>query len=171
MTLFWEETDRGPRTTYIFLPNEQNRAEAAIHAEGSDASSRSCPAIDDLCQRIGRFLSGEAVDFDLGLLALDHCSDFQRRVLLAEAGIPRGRVSTYGRIAAHLGVPAAARAVGGALARNPFPIVVPCHRAVRSDGGLGGFRGGLPMKRELLTMEGVTITPAGKIQTDAFYYQ
>jgi methylated-DNA-[protein]-cysteine S-methyltransferase len=171
MTLFWEETDDGARVTYISLPNEQDGAEAAIRAAGTRASSRSCPAIDDLCQRLGRFLSGEAVDFELELLALERCSEFQRRVLLAESGIPRGRVSTYGRIAAHLNVPGGARAVGGALGRNPFPIVVPCHRAVRSDGGLGGYRGGLAMKRALLEMEGVEISPAGKVLTGTFHYE
>ena len=91
-------------------------------------------------------------------------------MLLAEYGIPRGWVSTYGRIATHLGVPGGARAVGNALGSNPFPIVIPCHRAVRADGRLGGFRGGVEMKRALLTMEGVEVSQAGKVLTDRFYY-
>ncbi len=90
---------------------------------------------------------GEPVRFTLGLLDLGQCPPFQRRVLLAEYGIPRGRVSTYGRLAAGLGAPGAARAVGTALARNPFPIIIPCHRTVRADGDPGGFRGGAPPKR------------------------
>jgi methylated-DNA-[protein]-cysteine S-methyltransferase len=60
--------------------------------------------------------------------------------------------------------------VGGALGRNPFPIIIPCHRAVRSDGQLGGYRGGVAMKRALLEMEGVEISPTGKVLTDRFYY-
>jgi methylated-DNA-[protein]-cysteine S-methyltransferase len=59
-------------------------------------------------------------------------------------------VSTYQRIAGHLGSPQAARAVGTTLAHNPFPIIVPCHRAIRTDGTLGGFQGGMEMKRALL---------------------
>jgi methylated-DNA-[protein]-cysteine S-methyltransferase len=117
-----------------------------------------------------RFLEGEAVAFDLGIVALEQCSEFQARVLQAEYGIPRGWVSTYGRIAAHLGIPRGARAVGGALARNPFPIIIPCHRAVRSDGRLGGFQGGLEMKRALLELEGVEISWTGRVLTERFAY-
>ncbi len=90
--------------------------------------------------------------------------------MLAEHGIPRGWVSTYGRIAARLGVPGGARAVGNALAKNLFPIVIPCHRAVRSGGKLGGYQGGLEMKRALLKMEGVGFTPSGKVALEKVYY-
>jgi methylated-DNA-[protein]-cysteine S-methyltransferase len=60
--------------------------------------------------------------------------------------------------------------VGRALSRNPFPIVVPCHRAIRSDGHLGGFQGGREMKQALLELEGVEVAPPGKVTTDRFYY-
>jgi methylated-DNA-[protein]-cysteine S-methyltransferase len=117
-----------------------------------------------------RFLKGETVNLDLDIVALEMCSAFQVRVLRAEYGIPRGWVSTYGRIAAHLGIPGGARAVGGALARNPFPIIVPCHRAVRSDGQLGGFQGGLEMKRALLALEGIEVSPASQVLTERVFY-
>jgi methylated-DNA-[protein]-cysteine S-methyltransferase len=110
------------------------------------------------------------VDFRLSLIDLEQCSEFQRRVLLAENKIPRGWVSSYGRIARRLGIPNAARAVGTALARNPFPIIIPCHRTVRSNGDLGGFGGGLKMKRELLELEGVQFSTTGRVLTDRFYY-
>jgi methylated-DNA-[protein]-cysteine S-methyltransferase len=89
---------------------------------------------------------------------------------MAEREIPRGWVSTYGRIATHLGVPGGARAVGGALARNPFPIIIPCHRAIRSDGSLGGFQGGPDMKRALLEFEGVGFSSTGRVAAERFYY-
>jgi methylated-DNA-[protein]-cysteine S-methyltransferase len=79
-------------------------------------------------------------------------------------------VSTYGRIAAHLGIPGGARAVGNALATNPFPIVIPCHRAIRSDGTLGGYQGGLAMKRALLEQEGVTIDERDKVVSPRLCY-
>jgi methylated-DNA-[protein]-cysteine S-methyltransferase len=79
-------------------------------------------------------------------------------------------VSTYQRIAGHLGDRNSARAVGTALARNPFPIIVPCHRAIRSDGNLGGFQGGLAMKQALLAMEGIHFDNAGRIVADKLYY-
>lgn len=104
---------------------------------------------------MARFLRGEAVALPIDLLDATVCTPFQWRVLMAEKAIPRGEVRTYGQIAAQVGCPRGARAVGNALANNPFPIVIPCHRAVRSDGSLGGFQGGVEIKRALLEMEGV----------------
>ncbi|MBC7317034.1 MAG: MGMT family protein, partial [Chloroflexi bacterium] len=108
------------------------------------------------------------VAFPLDLVAWEGCSPFQKRVLLADYAIPRGQVSTYGLIAAHLGMPNAARAVGRALATNPFPILIPCHRAIRSDRTLGGYQAGLAMKRALLEMEGVRF--AGERVVGPLYY-
>jgi len=86
---------------------------------------------------------------------IDHCSKFQQKVLRAASAIPRGKISTYQRIAKQIGKPKAVRAVGRALANNPFPLIIPCHRVIRSDGSLGGYQGGLKMKRALLKKEGV----------------
>ena len=165
-----ETTAAGARVQRVFLPNPQAAALDTLQMVFPGARSRACPAISDLSERIQRFLGGDPVRFDLGIVALEQCSAFQRQVLRAEHGIPRGWVSTYGRIARSLGTPRGARAVGRALARNPFPIIVPCHRAIRSDGHLGGFQGGLEMKRALLEMEGVEVTPAGRVRTHRFYY-
>ncbi|MFH1910729.1 MAG: MGMT family protein, partial [Pseudomonadota bacterium] len=77
--------------------------------------------------------------------------------------IPRGRVMTYGGLAAKLGLPGGARAVGNALAGNPFPLVIPCHRVVRSGGDLGGFGGGTDMKKALLMLEGVVFDRQGRV--------
>jgi methylated-DNA-[protein]-cysteine S-methyltransferase len=159
----WQETEKGPKVRRILLPGERTAAEDLIQMTFADAKPQSCPAITALGERIQGFLRGEAVDFELDLIALERCSEFQRKVLLSEHEIPRGWVSTYGRIAQHLGTPGAARAVGSALARNPFPIIIPCHRAIRSDGTLGGFQGGLKMKRALLKLEGVGFSRSGRI--------
>lgn len=78
---------------------------------------------------------------------------FTRAVLRLTARIPYGRVRSYRWIAGRLGKPGASRAVGNALARNPIPIIIPCHRVVRSDGQLGGFALGLSWKRRLLKLE------------------
>jgi O-6-methylguanine DNA methyltransferase len=82
-------------------------------------------------------------------------SPFQRRVLRAALRIPYGRVSTYGEIAAEIGNPRAARAVGRALGANPIPLVVPCHRVIAGSGALGGYSaaGGVRVKRKLLDLE------------------
>jgi len=80
--------------------------------------------------------------------------EFTRKVLGACAAVPAGRVLTYGELAASVGRPRAARAVGQALARNPFPILIPCHRVVAAGGRLNGFGGGLAWKEALLAFEG-----------------
>jgi AraC family transcriptional regulator of adaptative response/methylated-DNA-[protein]-cysteine methyltransferase len=87
-------------------------------------------------------------------------TDFQRQVWRALAQIPAGQTRSYGQIATSIGHPKAARAVGSACAANPIPIIVPCHRAVASDGTLGGYSGGLAIKRALLAAEGSSMAGA-----------
>ncbi|OII62415.1 cysteine methyltransferase [Streptomyces sp. CC53] len=85
---------------------------------------------------------------------------FTRRALRElAAGVPYGTLVGYGELAARAGQPGAAQAVGAAMGANPLPVVVPCHRVVESDGGLGGFGGGLEAKRRLLVLEGVLPQP------------
>lgn len=109
-----------------------------------------------------RYLAGDPVTFDVPL-DLEGTTEFQRRVWQRLRKIPRGRVVSYGDLARELGGgPGAARAVGGAVGSNPLPIVIPCHRVVRADGGLGGFGGGLPRKAALLRLEGVDVQGVGR---------
>jgi methylated-DNA-[protein]-cysteine S-methyltransferase len=82
---------------------------------------------------------------------------FQHRVWEELRTIPRGKTVTYGELAARLGMPGAARAVGAAVARNPISIVVPCHRVVGADGSLTGYAGGVERKRTLLAIEGARV--------------
>jgi len=167
--LSWGYSGYAPRVHRITLPGDPRQP-----AEGAGA----LPYVTDppdrrlraLIDGIRWFLEGHDVQFDPGILDLDRCQPFQRSVLMAEYGIPRGYVSTYGRIARHIGRPGAARAVGNSLARNPFPIVIPCHRAVRSDGSLGGFQGGSAMKQRLLEAEGIRFGEDGKILMDRVWY-
>jgi len=167
--LIWAESASGPKVERIVLPGDM-RAERDGLPRATSVKSVDDESISSLVTGIRSFLSGEAVVFGTDLLNLDRCRPFQRQVLLAEYGIPRGRVSTYGRIARHLGVPGSARAVGNALARNPFPLVIPCHRALRSDGDPGGFQGGQEMKVRLLAMEGARFRPNGKILMEHIWY-
>jgi methylated-DNA-[protein]-cysteine S-methyltransferase len=101
---------------------------------------------------LGAWFRGERVEVALDLRG---CSAFERRVLGVVRRIPRGKTRTYAQVAEQAGHPGAARAVGRVMAKNPIPLFVPCHRVVRSDGGLGGYSGGGPhMKRRLLALEG-----------------
>lgn len=161
VSILWHTGPSGPQVGRIVLPNEQASIAGWMREDA-------CPEVAMLGHQLRRFLSGESVSFDLGLLDFSICSPFQRAVLLIESAVPRGQVTTYGRIAARLGKPTAARAVGGALARNPFPLIVPCHRAIRSDGRLGGFRGGLKMKRALLEYEGIAIDDGGRVRIESW---
>ena len=87
------------------------------------------------------------------------CTDFQRDVWEAASRIPYGQLRSYGWLANEIGRPRAARAVGQALGANRLPIIIPCHRVVRSDGGLGGFSGGLHWKEKLIELEKAVFVP------------
>lgn len=104
-------------------------------------------------RQLEEFLEGRRRRFEL---AVDPAlmAGFTRRVLSRTARIPYGRVRTYGQLAAAIGAPRAARAVGNALGANPVPIVVPCHRVVRTGGQVGGYGGGSERKAWLLRLEG-----------------
>ncbi len=168
--IVWQGTETGPKVWQIFLPKTETPVEALIQGAFPGARPGSDPVIVQLGEAMQCFLEGEAVTFELDIVALENCSEFQQRVLRAEYSIPRGWVSTYGRMARHVGVPGGARAVGTALAHNPFPIVIPCHRAVRADGSLGGYQGGPAMKRALLEFEGIAFSPAGKVLMNWVHY-
>ena len=104
-------------------------------------------------RQVAQFLAGKRKNFDLEIdIAGRGGTEFQIAVWRACAQIPAGQTTTYGRLAAAIGKPAAARAVGGALGKNPIPVVVPCHRVVGVN-GLTGFGSGLDVKQKLLDLE------------------
>jgi methylated-DNA-[protein]-cysteine S-methyltransferase len=170
VAVVWLENPEKPKIIRVILSRSRTPADRAVKVLFPDSRPGNSPAISDVARRIQAFLGGADIRFRLDGVGLDLCSDFQRRVLLAEHGIPRGKVSTYNLIAKHLGKPSAARAVGRALATNPFPIVIPCHRAIRSDRTLGGYQGGLAMKRALLEVEGIEFDAGGRVVTPGFHY-
>jgi methylated-DNA-[protein]-cysteine S-methyltransferase len=106
-----------------------------------------------------RYFAGERVSFDIPI-DRGTFTPFQDEVYGAVSCIPYGSVKSYGEIAAAIGRPNSARGVGSAMARNPLPIIIPCHRVVGSSGNLTGYSaaGGVSSKRWLLLMEGVSIT-------------
>jgi methylated-DNA-[protein]-cysteine S-methyltransferase len=118
----------------------------------SEAASRAIDGITAL-------LRGERVDLTDVVLDLDGLPELHRRVYVLARAIPPGQTRTYGDIAARLEQPGDARAVGDALGRNPFPIVVPCHRVLAANGELGGFsaHGGVTTKRRMLIIEGALL--------------
>jgi methylated-DNA-[protein]-cysteine S-methyltransferase len=113
------------------------------------------PDVQGVIADVTALLRGEARDLSTVPLNMEGVSDFDRRVYEIARGIPPGRVLTYGEIASRLGIDNA-RAIGQALGRNPFAVIVPCHRVVAAGGKLGGFsaNGGATTKRRLLAIEG-----------------
>jgi methylated-DNA-[protein]-cysteine S-methyltransferase len=170
VAILWSVHQGQAKIRRVLLSRPGLSAKQTIKTLFPDSSASSSAEIEVLADRIKAFLAGEDLRFSLDVARLDLCSPFQQQVLRAEHGIPRGKVSTYQRIAGHLGHPRAARAVGTALAHNPFPIIVPCHRAIRSDGTLGGFQGGVEMKRALLEMEGVLVDGSGRVVSGQLFY-
>ena len=110
--------------------------------------------LDDVRRELDEFFDGRRQAFDV---AIDWAltTGFTQRVLQATHAIPFGTVSTYRDVAVDAGSPKATRAAGNALSSNPIPIIVPCHRVLRTGGGLGGYTGGLDKKETLLRLEGV----------------
>jgi methylated-DNA-[protein]-cysteine S-methyltransferase len=117
------------------------------------------PLLAEAIQQLAAYFAGERHDFELPL-DWSLSSGFNHQVLRELAsGVPYGTVVGYGALAGRVGQPGAAQAVGMAMGSNPLPVVVPCHRVVESDGGIGGFGGGLEAKRKLLALEGVLPEP------------
>jgi O-6-methylguanine DNA methyltransferase len=123
------------------------------------------PEMQRIIDRIAALLRGEASDLSTIALDMGEVPAFHRRVYEAARAIPPGMTLSYGEIAARVGTPGAARAVGQALGRNPFPIIVPCHRVLAAGGKMGGFsaQGGIATKRRMLAVEGAKLNGAAPL--------
>lgn len=151
-------SERGLRR--VVLPLESAaQVQAAVLAEEPSAGEDPHLA-EAFAQQLAAYFQGESVDFDV-TLDFTGQNDFMVQVWKACCEVGYGTKSTYAELARRVGRPAAARAVGASMGRNPCPIVVPCHRILRSDGTLGGYSGrqGLPFKRRLLDMEAAAALP------------
>jgi len=118
---------------------------------GKRAEDADHPVLLQAERELGEYFAGERTAFGLPLDPVG--TDFQSRVWGALLAIPYGETRSYGNLAKQIGAPKASRAVGAANGRNPLSIVVPCHRAIGSNGALTGFAGGLAAKRYLLSLE------------------
>jgi len=151
----------------LSLPEARDAAtRARLLARCPEATEQPPPRpVARAIKTIGRLLRGargDQVSFDDLTLHMEGLPAFHRRVYETVRGIPAGTTLSYGEVATRLGSPGSARAVGQALGKNPFPIVVPCHRVLAAGGKPGGFsaNGGLDTKTRMLTLEGVEIGPA-----------
>ncbi len=144
------------------------------HGEMTTDSPFSAVAMSPLLTRVhtqlDEYFRGERAIFQLPV-DLGHCSDFERAVLEATTAIPYGKVRSYKWIAERIGRPRAMRAVGNALHKNPVPIVIPCHRVVKTDGSMGGYAYGEAWKVRLLTLERETTFFVGCSSTRILCYR
>jgi methylated-DNA-[protein]-cysteine S-methyltransferase len=113
--------------------------------------------LDTTRRELDEYFEGKRTEFDLPL-DIGPIAEFHRVVLDQLALVPYGQVTTYGALAAKVGHPRAARAVGVVMNRNPIPIVLPCHRVIGANGSLTGYGGGLPRKQALLELEGALLS-------------
>jgi methylated-DNA-[protein]-cysteine S-methyltransferase len=169
--IVWSNFNDSPMIVRVLLSKPGLSAEDQVIRFYPDSRMGSCPEIDAVATSIKALLEGDDISFLLDVADLNLCSAFQESVLRAEHAIPRGSISTYKLIASYLGKPNGARAAGNALANNPFPLIVPCHRAIRSDRHLGGYQGGLEMKQALLKNEGITFDKSQRAECLRFHYK
>jgi methylated-DNA-[protein]-cysteine S-methyltransferase len=169
--VIWTGLNDNTKIVRVLLSRPGLSAEDQVSELYPNSQGSSCPEIADIANAIKGFLEGEEIGFSLDIVDMSLCSVFQQLVLRAEHGIPWGSVSTYQLIARHVGKRKGARAVGNALANNPFPLIVPCHRAIRSDRHPGGYQGGLEMKRALLEREGIPFDDTGRVACAQFRYE
>lgn len=141
------------------LPTPDERSAINAITRGVRATRQEA-AFTEVKRALIDYFKGEPVELLFPIdLDLEGCTCFQRDVWEATVRIPYGQLRSYGWIAAQIGRPQAARAVGQALGANRLPIVIPCHRVIRSDGSLGGFSGGLHWKEELTKLEKAIFVP------------
>ncbi len=153
----------------VLTPTEAFTSGLARRLQGGVAPAAAAEARDrallaEAGEQVVAYLAGRPVRFDLPL-DLGPVADWDRAVLDGVRRVPYGRVTSYGRVACLIGRPGAARAVGGAVGRNPIGLVIPCHRVIAGDGGLGGYGGDwygsrealLGVKRWLLEREGTSL--------------
>jgi methylated-DNA-[protein]-cysteine S-methyltransferase len=151
-TLFVAATDRG--LCQISFDPDRGLDELSEHL--GRRVLRVPRRVDDAKRELDEYFEGRRTDFDLPL-DVDHVAEFNRLVLAELALVPYGQVTTYGALAARVGRPRAARAVGVVMHRNPIPIVLPCHRVIGANGSLTGYGGGLHVKQALLELEGALL--------------
>lgn len=155
------DSDSSPVVTAVQLPEATPQATESRIARKSGSSQSGEPPLQIavIIEKIRKHLQGETQDFRGVALDLENVEPFFRQIYEATREIPPGQTRTYGEIAKAVGQPAAAQEVGQAMAKNPVPIIVPCHRVAAAGGKLGGFSapGGPATKAKLLALEGAQV--------------
>jgi methylated-DNA-[protein]-cysteine S-methyltransferase len=134
----------------VLLPSEKKKASIACHPVKAPISHHPLLQIETLLKN---YFKGRPIDPPWEVMPMDAFTALQKAVLYETAVIPFGGLATYRDIAVAIGRPGAYRFVGTTLGKNPYPILIPCHRIIRSDKGMGGFGGGVELKKRLIDFE------------------
>ena len=152
----------------LFLPftGAASAQVAEVIAAAYPLATTGNPLTERAAALLERYFAGEEVSFDLDIDRRAF-TPFQQAVYELVAKIPFGQVKTYAQVAGEIGRPGAARGVGTAMARNPLPVIIPCHRVVGGSGAMTGYSGpgGVASKKVLLAMEGVLFNKCGRVNT------
>jgi methylated-DNA-[protein]-cysteine S-methyltransferase len=149
-------TDRGLAGLWF---DGQRHLPAELAGPGVWPARPDHPVLVEVTRQLGEYFAGSRTQFDVPL-DLAYGTAFQQSVWQALLKIPQGGTASYGELSARIGKPAAVRAVGAAVGRNPVSIIVPCHRVMGAGGALTGYAGGLERKSALLRLEGVDLAGA-----------
>ena len=161
ITIIWRKKPQFQIEEIIISNPNQTSSQIAkekYEKEGELAINKKSKQLNKVLREMENYFNEKDYKFSLKYLNLDKLKPFQRAVLEAEFKTEKGTVNTYKDLAKEIGSPKAYRAVGSALAKNPFPIIIPCHRTVKGDrtiGGFSGFAGGLESKKTLLELDGL----------------
>lgn len=163
ITIIWRKKPQFQIEEIILSnPNQTSSQIAKEKYEQEDILSinKKSKQLNKVVKELNNYFNEKDYKFSLEYLNLDKFTPFQRKVLETEFNTKKGTVNTYKDLAKEAGSPKAYRAVGNALSQNPYPIIIPCHRTVKSDrtiGGFGGMREGLESKKILLELDGLMI--------------
>ncbi|MBN1871881.1 MAG: methylated-DNA--[protein]-cysteine S-methyltransferase [Candidatus Omnitrophica bacterium] len=163
----WEGKNDRFRVRRIFLLERGADARRHIKRFYQEATRSQCKGVDALLRGIRRYFKSGSIGFDLSDTHMAGRSKFENNVYKATAHIPPGKVASYRTLASMCDC-RSARAIGRVMAKNPYPLLVPCHRVIHSSGKIGGFQTGPLMKRRLLELEGVKFDESGTVPKSFF---
>lgn len=155
----WETCVEAPFGLVRLEASSDAIKKVVLGADVCECLSKNAPEwLIALIEQMKRYFDGERVDFSWVPISFgSKVGDFRKRVLIAARSIPYGATVSYSELASAVGHGSAARAVGGAMAANPVPVIIPCHRVLPKSGGIGGFSAGEEIKHRLLELEGIKV--------------
>lgn len=160
IAIIWSDNEKFLIEEIILSNPDKTSIEIANEKYPNSTKTNTPKKLKRIIKELKKYFNEKEAYFSLDYLNMDKLTEFQREVLTAQFNTKKGTINSYASLAKAVNRPKAYRAVGSALARNPFPIIIPCHRTIKSDrtiGGFGGYKTGLNSKQILLEIEGIEV--------------